>query len=135
MAGLPLWEGRMLQGLRIIAIGLLCYAAPFLLWGLLAAVMESPRAFGLLLVFIVIGSIANAFDMQRRADQRTATLRARRAPGSSRPLPPVTWGPLRPVAVTHWHEAVGPHIRRPLWVPGQSAAPQQARAYAARQPN
>jgi hypothetical protein len=117
----------MVQGLKLLGCAAMAYCAPFVLWMLWAAVVKAPLAFGLLFAFLIIGSVANALLMQRAANRRMAALRARRAAAPAEPFPPGAFRALRPIPVTHWHTAVGPYVRRPVWASLQGAAALRAR--------
>jgi hypothetical protein len=104
-------------GLSVLAVAALSYCAPFLLLMLWAAILKAPLAFALLGVFGVFAVIISARDANRSAAKPIERPRENRFPMEDT-RPPAEGArpqPFRPVRMRHWHEAVGPQVRRPLW--------------------
>jgi hypothetical protein len=100
-----------------LAVAALSYCAPFLLLMLWAAVLKAPLAFALLGVFGVFAVCMSIRDASRAAAKPIERPRENRFPMEDT-RPPAEWPQpqvFRPVRMRHWHEAVGPHLRRPVW--------------------
>jgi hypothetical protein len=104
-------------GLSILVVAALSYCAPFLLLMLWAAILKAPLAFALLGIFGVFAVIMSVRDARRAAAKPIERPRQHRVPMDDTRPPAEGWQPqtFRPVRMRHWHEAVGPQVRRPVW--------------------
>jgi membrane protein implicated in regulation of membrane protease activity len=103
---------------RILVTAAMAYCAPFALVMIYAAIIRGPVAFGLLALAFVLYIIVSVVRSNRITD---AAIRRYQERGPGNPAAQTARAaigdhePFRPVRMRHWHEAVGPHVRRPVW--------------------